>query len=74
MDKQIAIDIIRELLIELDLNASQLAEKVGVSSQTIYEITNPSKSNTISKKLAYKIVDTFPEINIAYLLDRKSVV
>lgn len=68
MDKNKTIQIMDELLNEVSMKASQLAEKIGVSSQVIYDIQNPKKKNSISRNFADKIVAAFPYINKYYLL------
>jgi hypothetical protein len=70
MNKQIAINVIQTILKDLDMNPTDLARSIGMSrTQGLYDVLNEKKTAVgISKKLAKKISERFPQYTEAWLL------
>jgi SOS-response transcriptional repressor LexA len=70
MDKQVAINILNEVLASLKMNANELASQLEMKrAQGLYDVLNPHKENVgVSKKLAEKITDKFPQFSKSWLL------
>lgn len=68
MNKKQTIEVLNDLLLELNLNIPGLADKIGISPQSLYDIKDPNKKNAITPKLADKIISIFPQIDKYYLL------
>lgn len=60
--------ILEELLRYVNLNSSQLAEKIGISAQSFYDIKSDKKKKRITKGLADRICKFYPEIDKVYLM------
>lgn len=62
-----ASEIIELVLTELDLKAPTFAKNIGVGQQRIHDIQS-GKTKSISGNLASKIVNTYPQFNINWLI------
>jgi hypothetical protein len=61
--------VMNQVLEHLGIKANQLAHNIGLNrAQAIYDVLNPNKNVGISKKMAERIVEKYPQINKTYLL------
>lgn len=65
-----ASEIIERVLTELDLKAPTFAKSIGVGQQRIHDIQS-GKTKSITGSLASKIIKTYPQFNINWLLTGK---
>lgn len=69
MNKETAIKILKDVQEHLGINTSELARSLGMDrAQGLYDVLNPNKNVGISKKLSDKIISTYPQFNITWLL------
>lgn len=62
-----ASEIIEQVLTELDLKAPTFAKSIGVGQQRVHDIQS-GKTKSITGSLASKIIKTYPQFNINWLL------
>lgn len=58
-------EILLAVLQELDITASKLSRKIGMTPASLYHIRDGR--NNFSKDLAYKIKQVYPQINFEFL-------
>lgn len=62
-----AKEIIERILDDVNLNQSSFLEKIGVSTSTFSEIKS-GKTKNISRRVATKIVDIYPQFSIKWIM------
>lgn len=69
MEKENTIRILKSVLKELKMTPRELAIRIRMHKQSVYDVLNVNKKNVgISKNLATKIIEHFPQFNPSFLL------
>lgn len=69
MEKQRTIEVVKELLHHLNMNAKQFSESLGKERASwLYAVLNPELPNGLSKKIIDEICTKHPEIDSHYLI------